>query len=126
MVTLVQSRSRAAVASGIDLADQKDSETEIPTIFVVDPDPATGQIVSDIVGGHRFRVQSHSSGRDFFAAYDGDLRGCIVMELRIFDTSGRQIQRKLAEQNLKLPVVFVTSGLDVPTAVALRRGPSTS
>ena len=122
MVTQVQRRPRReGVPARIDIADWKDPSTEIPTVFVVDPDPSTGQLVSNLVDGYRVKVQSHSSGRDFFAAYNRDMAGCIVMELRIFDTSGRQIQRKLTEQNLKLPVVFVTSGLDVATAVVLMR-----
>ncbi len=95
--------------------------SENPTVFVVDPDPATGQLVSSLVDGHQIAVRSLASARDFFAAYDSDLPGCLVSELRVFDASGRQIQRRLAEQNRQLPVVFVTSILDVATAVALMR-----
>jgi FixJ family two-component response regulator len=63
-------------------------EVEIPTVFVIDPDPATGRVVSELVDGHRIEVQSHTCGRSFFAAYDGTQRGCLVLELRILDASG--------------------------------------
>ena len=67
-------------------------------------------------------VQAYASGREFFAGYAGDRPGCLVLEQRIFDISGLQIQRRLAEQNQRLPLVYVTSGMDISTAVALMRG----
>ena len=104
-----------------ELPAEDDLEVETPTVYVIDPDPATGRIVSELVDGHRIEVQSHACGRSFFAAYDGSQRGCLVLELRILDASGFQIRRRLAEQNQQLPMVFVTSGIDVPTAVSLMR-----
>jgi len=44
------------------------------------------------------------------------------LEHRILDMSGLQMQRCLAEQKKRLPMVFATSNLDVSTAVALMRG----
>jgi two-component system, LuxR family, response regulator FixJ len=93
-----------------------------PTVFVVDPDPVTGKMVKDLLHGYELTVQVHTSGREFFAAYGEGQPGCLVLEQRIYDISGLQIQRRLAEQNQRLPMVYVTSGLDVSTAVALMRG----
>jgi FixJ family two-component response regulator len=107
--------------SHLETSVQNDFELEAPTVFVVDPDPATGRIVGELIEGHRIEVQSHACGRSFFAAYDGRQSGCLVLELRILDASGFQIRRRLTEQNQSLPMVFVTSGIDVPTAVSLMR-----
>ncbi|MGA2253731.1 MAG: response regulator [Thermoguttaceae bacterium] len=93
-----------------------------PTVFVVDPDPVTGTMVKDLLRGYNWTVQAYASGREFFAAYTGDEPGCLVLEQRIFDISGLQIQRRLAEQNQRLPMVYVTSTVDVSTAVFLMRG----
>ena len=92
------------------------------TVFVVDPDPVTGKMVKNLLQGHNVTVQVYASGREFFAAYVGDRPGCLVLEQRIVDISGLQIQRRLAEKNQRLPLVFVTSGLDLSTAVSLMRG----
>jgi len=91
-------------------------------VFVVDPDPLTGNTVEDLLQGHKLTVQVYTSGRDFFSAYDGDQPGCMVLEQRIFDINGLQIQRRLTEQSQRLPMVYVCSKLDVSTAVALMRG----
>ena len=79
-------------------------------------------MVKDLLQGTELTVQAYASGREFFAAYAGDQPGCLVLEQRIFDISGLQIQRRLAEQNQRLPMVYVTSGVDVSTAVVLMRG----
>jgi len=101
--------------------DDKDT-AELATVFVVDPDPSTAQTVEELLREQSVTVQSFPSGREFFSAFDGDRPGCIVLEQRIVDVSGLQIQRRLAEQNQRLPMVFVTAGLDVSTAVSLMRG----
>jgi two-component system, LuxR family, response regulator FixJ len=100
----------------------EDLEGVTPTVFVVDPDPSTGKIVTDLLEGSRIHVQAHGSGREFFSAYKPQHSGCLVLEQRILDTSGLQIQRRLAEQHQCLPMVYVTSGIDVSTAVVLMRG----
>jgi len=96
-----------------------------PTIFVIDPDPATGKLVQDILQGKELTLKVYASGREFFVAYSGDESGCLVLEQRIFDMSGLQIQHRLVEWGQRLPMVYVTSGLDVSTAVLLMRGGAT-
>ncbi len=114
---------RGLLPSPAESAETCDSVlTQSPTVFVVDPDPVTGKMVEDLLQGYEVTVQVHASGREFFAAYAGDEPGCLVLEQRIFDISGLQIQRRLAAQNQRLPMVYVTSGLDVSTAVVLMRG----
>jgi FixJ family two-component response regulator len=102
--------------------DDADSDFDIPTIFVVDPDSSTSNMVRELLAGFPYEVRTCASGREFFAAYDGDQPGCIVLEQRIADASGLQIQRRLAERNQRLPMVFVTAEMDVATAVVLMRG----
>lgn len=95
---------------------------DIPTVFVIDPDPSTGRIVSGALTGYPFDIQTFISGREFFAAYNGIQPGCLVLEQRITDSSGLQIQRRLAERRQRLPMVYVSSSIDVSTAVVLMRG----
>jgi two-component system, LuxR family, response regulator FixJ len=93
-----------------------------PTVFVVDPDPSTGAVVKDVVHGSHLRCETFSSGREFLAAFDDAWHGCLVLEQRIPDISGLQIQRRLAARGSTLPLVFVSAAVDVSTAVALMRG----
>ncbi len=101
---------------------QHDTDLEIPTVFVIDPDASSGNLVRELLMGYPIEVQSYVSGRDFFADYDGMQPGCMVLEQRIADTSGLQIQRRMAQLNQRLPMVYVTARINVSTAVALMRG----
>jgi two-component system, LuxR family, response regulator FixJ len=95
---------------------------DVPTVSVVDPDPATGKLVQEIVGGSDWRCEVFSSGRDFLAAYHDERLGCLVLEQRIPDMSGLQLQHRLSARGSKLPLVFVTANTDVSMAVELMRG----
>ena len=115
-------RKRAGPAIATLGANPKHVLEQPPTVFVVDPDPATGMMVKDLLHGHGMKVEEFASGREFFAAYSANGPGCLVLEQRIFDMSGLQIQRRLAKQRQRLPMVYVvTPGLEVSTAVGLMR-----
>jgi len=95
--------------------------TRSPTVFVVDPDPTTAQAVTDLLQGRMLTVQWFASGLAFLSAYGGCRPSCLVLELQTPDISGFQIRQRLAERNHRPPTVYITSVLDVATAVALMR-----
>jgi two-component system, LuxR family, response regulator FixJ len=95
---------------------------DVPTVFVVDPDPATGRLTQEVVGGSDWRCEFFSAGRDFLAAYHDERPGCLVLEQRIPDMSGLQLQHRLSARGSKLPLVFVTANTNVSVAVELMRG----
>ena len=115
-------RDRSALSTARSAGFRDDVLAQPSTVFVVNPDPGTGTLVKDLLQGYEFRVQVYPSGREFFSAFTGNRPGCLVLEQRIVDISGLQIQRRLAERNQRLPMVYVTSGMDVSTAVLLMRG----
>jgi FixJ family two-component response regulator len=95
----------------------------VATVFVIDPDPATGALMKDLLIGSELRCDIHATCRDFLAAYDVSRPGCVVLEQRIPDMSGLQLQRRLALNGTRqLPLVFVLSDATVSTAVELLRG----
>ncbi len=115
-------RGRAASPVAESAAIHDDILTPAPAVFVIDPDPVTGKLVQDLLRAYRLAVHVYASGREFFAAYAGGTPGCLILEQRIFDISGLQIQRRLSEQNQRLPMIYVTAEVDVSTAVVLMRG----
>jgi FixJ family two-component response regulator len=93
------------------------------TVSVIDPDPATGAMMKDLLIGSELRCETHTTCRDFLAAHDVSRPGCVVLEQRIPDMSGLQLQRRLAlNGSRQLPLVFVLDGATVSTAVELLRG----
>src|ERR1700681_2401110 len=94
---------------------------DVPTVFIVDPDPSTGVMIRDSLVGSELHCETFRSGRDFLAANHDSRPGCLVLEQRIPDMSGLQLQHRLAASGSLLPLVFVTANTHVSTAVELMR-----
>ena len=65
--------------------------------------------------------RSFASARDFLNVYNSDLRGCLVLDIRMPGMDGLELQSVLKSQNSALPIIFITGHGDVPMAVAAMR-----
>lgn len=97
-------------------------EAVSPTVFVIDPDGATCAAIRELASIMNLQCQAFTSGREFFAAYSDSAPGCLVLEVRIPDMSGLQVQRRLRSLGASLPLVFLSTHNDVSLAVELMRG----
>lgn len=91
-------------------------------VFVVDDDHASRLSVAAYVGAHGYRVQTFDSGEAFLDAYDGNTCGIVISDYRMPGMDGLELQQRLAEQDLPLPIIIVSGYADVPTAVRALRG----
>ena len=94
----------------------------VPTVHVIDPDGSTRTAVRELVSGMNLPCVTYDSGREFLAAHRDSEPGCLVLEVKIPDMSGLQIQRRLAAEKRTLPLIFLTGHADVSLAVELMRG----
>jgi two-component system response regulator TtrR len=93
------------------------------TIFVVDDDEAMLDSMTWLLEGEGYRVCCFDSAERFLAAWHQAMRGCLVLDVRMAEMSGLELQERLDELGSRLPVIFVTGHGDVPMAVgALQRG----
>jgi two-component system, LuxR family, response regulator FixJ len=92
-----------------------------PTVFVIDPDGATRSAIRELVSTINLPCEEYTSGREFFAGYTDSRQGCLVLEVRIPDMSGFQIERRLSASRNPLPMVFLSGQTDVSLAVELMR-----
>ncbi len=94
-----------------------------PTIYVVDDDEAMRDSMSWLLEGEGYRVACFDSAASFLKARRDDMRGCLVLDVRMPDMSGLELHEKLDALGSHLPIIFVTGHGDVPMAVsALQRG----
>ena len=71
--------------------------------------------------GHAVRV--YESADLFLNQLDGLQPGCIVSDVRMPGVDGLELQRRLKENGVKLPVIIMTGHADVPLAVeAMKAG----
>ncbi len=93
------------------------------TVFVVDDDEAVRDSLGALLESAEFEVETFGSGADFLDRLDPKRGGCIVLDVRMPGLSGLEVQRKLAEKGISMPVIIITGHGDVPIAVqAIKAG----
>jgi FixJ family two-component response regulator len=94
-----------------------------PIVFVVDDDASVRDAVKRLIASVGLRVETFGSTREFLAATRPEAPACLVLDVRLPDVSGLELQRDLAEANVHIPIIFITGHADVPMTVrAMKAG----
>jgi FixJ family two-component response regulator len=94
-----------------------------PVVFVLDPDDASRDAICNLVCTMSIRCESFSSGEEFLDRYQLSQPGCLVLEVRIPDMSGLEIQSRLTAWGATTPVIFTAAQSTISIAVrAMRNG----
>jgi FixJ family two-component response regulator len=92
-------------------------------VYIVDDDEAMRDSLVWLLESHGYEVQAFPSAESFLAAFHAELRGCVVLDVRMPGMSGLELHETLMARRSELPVIFVTGHGDVPMAVsALKKG----
>jgi FixJ family two-component response regulator len=87
-------------------------------VFIVDDDSSMREAIEDLLRSVGHEVQAFESIQAFLEGPRLDLPGCLILDVRLPDTSGLEFQRAQATFDLQLPIVFITAHGDVPMSVA--------
>jgi FixJ family two-component response regulator len=69
------------------------------------------------------KAQSFPSARDFLASERRGGPGCIVLDVKMPEMTGPELQEELARAEYGMPIVFLSAHADVPiTARAMKKG----
>ena len=92
------------------------------TVFIVDDDAAIRDSLRMMLEMAGYRVLDFASAQSFLA--DADLQsGCLIVDVRMPDMGGFELQEELVRRKAGIPVIVVTGHGDVPLAVrAMRAG----
>jgi len=94
-----------------------------PTVFLVDDDPGARDSMRYLLESDGLAVRAFSSAREFLDAYDPGRPGCLVLDVRMPELDGLELQQKLGARGDHLPIIFVTGYGNVPTcARAMKAG----
>ena len=92
-------------------------------LFVVDDDDAMRRSLVYLFDSAGWRVASFESAHDFLDRYDGHVPGCLVLDVRMPLMSGLELQQKLKDHGVHLPLIFLTGHGDLAMAVqAMKSG----
>jgi FixJ family two-component response regulator len=92
-------------------------------VFVVDDDESVREALGSLVRSVGLRVQTFASAQEFLTNRQADGPSCLVLDVRLPDLSGLDLQKRLAEVNFEIPIIFITGHGDIPTSVqAMKAG----
>lgn len=92
-------------------------------VHVADDDASFARALSRLLTAHGFAVRAFGSGSDLLAQVTPASRGCVVMDLNMPDLDGLEVQGRLAQSGVAMPIVFLTGRGDIPSSVrAMRQG----
>lgn len=95
----------------------------VPAVYVVDDDDGMRRALDTLLStvGYKTAVFSHPS--EFLANFKAEAPGCLVLDIRMPDMSGLEVQQHLNRMGSMLPLIFITGHGDVPMAVqAMKEG----
>lgn len=94
-----------------------------PTVYVVDDDEAVRESLRALFQSVHIPVAAFASAKEFLDAVEGPGIGCLIVDLRMPGLSGLELQDRLAERQIHLPVIMITGHGDVTSAVrAMKAG----
>jgi two-component system response regulator FixJ len=94
-----------------------------PTVFVVDDEPIIRVSLQRLIESVSLRVETFAAAAEFLDAYQPGRPGCVVLDVRMPGISGLDLQDRMTERGIDIPVIFITAYGDVPMAVrALKAG----
>ena len=93
-----------------------------PTVFIVDDDHALRESLEWLVETVGLSAKSFDSPPSFLEAYEADTPGCLVIDVRLRGMSGLDLQDKLEQLGINLPVIMMSGFGDVSTAVRAMKG----
>jgi FixJ family two-component response regulator len=92
-------------------------------VFVVDDDESVRQSLKNLIGSVGLKVQAFASAQEFLRSQLTDVPGCLVLDVRLPGLSGLDLQKRMVEAGMEMPIIFITGHGDIPMTVrAIKAG----
>jgi FixJ family two-component response regulator len=101
----------------------RDAHEFSPIIAIVDDDPSVREGLRSLLRSAGWRTESFGSAEEFLSRNRAQAPSCLILDLQLPDLSGLDLQKRMAEADLDIPIVFLTGHGDIPASVqAMKRG----
>jgi FixJ family two-component response regulator len=96
---------------------------EAPVVFVVEDEKLVRRALERLIRAAGFAVRTFASAQDFLRHERPDAPACLVLDVRLPDLSGMDLQQELIRTGDEMPIVFITGHGDIPMTVrAMKAG----
>jgi FixJ family two-component response regulator len=92
-------------------------------IAIVDDDPSVREGLESLIRSAGWRVETFASAQEFLARPRAEAPCCLILDLQLPGLSGLDLQKRMAEVELEIPIVFLTGHGNIPASVqAMKAG----
>jgi FixJ family two-component response regulator len=96
---------------------------ETSTVFLVDDDERIRTSLTRALEKRGYIVTSFASAEAFLEAYDARCPGCLVLDYGMPGLNGLELQKRLGDDNVAIPIIFISGHGGVPETVqAMKAG----
>lgn len=88
-----------------------------PKIYVIDDNKEVTESLRWLFESVNYDVETFCHAKDFLTAYQANQCGCLVLDVRMPEITGLELQELLLKKSIKIPIIFITAHADVPMAV---------
>lgn len=96
--------------------------TERPVVHVVDDEEAIRKSVGFMLRTSGYDVHSWADGVAFLKAARHASPGCVLLDVRMPEIDGLQVQAEMAARGIAMPVIVLTGHGDIAVAVRAMKG----
>ena len=94
-----------------------------PTVFVIDDDVNVRASIQGLLKAVGLRSECFETAEEFLSKSEPDGPSCLVLDVSLPGLGGLELQRKLAEAGVRIPIIFITGHGDIPMTVrAIKSG----
>jgi FixJ family two-component response regulator len=100
-----------------------DTPHSLATVFVVDDDAAMRRSLENLISSVGLGVEGFPSAQEFLRRKRPNVPGCLVLDVRLRGLSGLDLQKRMVEAAMAIPIIFITGHGDIPMTVkAMKAG----
>jgi FixJ family two-component response regulator len=94
-----------------------------PTVFVIDDDVEVRMSIQSLLKVAGLRSETFGTAEEFLRDTVTDGLSCLVLDVSLPGVDGLELQRKLADAGVRIPIIFITGHGDIPMTVkAMKTG----
>jgi FixJ family two-component response regulator len=90
-------------------------------IAVIDDDGPLREALGSVLKAAGFSARTFATAEEFLVCDDCDETACLILDVRLPGISGIELQKQLAEESSRLPIIFITAHGDTSLRDSLMR-----
>ena len=92
-------------------------------IAIVDDDPSVREGLESLIRSAGWKAETFASAQEFLARPRAEMPCCLILDLQLPGLSGLDLQKRMTEVELEIPIVFLTGHGNIPASVqAMKAG----